>query len=334
MANKKTILITGATGFIGRRLVKSVVKSFKGSKIICLGNDVHNAFEEAGEKLLRKYSVEFMKLDLTKTHKKELSVIKPNIVIHLAANTHTEDSNHDVNDIGTNNLLKGINLQKTTHFIHISTTAFMGNRISCATPLTETSACKPTNTYGRTKYNAEQIIQKYQKKIGFKLTVLRLNTVYGSGMRKNSFFDAITQMVKKNSIVTRINWPSLTSLVHVDDVVYVTIKIALNPPRGRYEMYLVSSENVSLSDICKIITVSNHKKYRQITIPRFIWKLASFTRLIIPHFEKIIPLRFYNFVWRFTLIVDSAIYCDNSKIIERVPDWKPRLLKDHIKEVL
>lgn len=329
------VIITGADGFIGQHLIPLAIKHFQKKNIFCLTGTGKSVLAIRGKKLLKKERVKTLSINLL--NKKEFAGLPklPKIVIHLAANTDTASRNHDVNDRGTENLFSALNLSSKTHFIYTSTTVSYSGRHDIDKPITEKSIPKPTNEYGRTKFAAEKILIKFCKDNKIPLTILRLNTVYGDDPRKYKLFASMKDLVLKNSIIARLNWPGLTSLVHVDSVAEIIIKVAKKPPQpGEVQTFLVYSENLSLSEISKIMHSALDKTYKSINLPGFFWKICSDFSKLTPLLENYLSSGVYNVFWRTGLIVDNVIYCKSEKLVKKFPHWKKRLLKDFVEDTL
>lgn len=329
------IIITGADGFIGQQLVLLAQKHFDRKELYCLTGKGKSILALRGKRLLRNHRIPNLSIDLL--NKRDLSHIpkSPNLVIHLAANTDTASRHHEVNDLGTRNLFSALDLNSKTHFIYTSTTVLFSNRSDLDKPITQKTIPKPSNEYGRTKFAAEIYLKNICKKNNIPLTILRLNTVYGNDPREYKMFASLKNLILKKSIVGRLNWPGLTSIVHVDDVAEIIIKIAKKPSvPGKISTFLVYSENLRLSQISKLLHQALGKDYYPINLPKFFWKMFSSTRRFLPLLEKFLPTDIYNIFWRAGLIVDDVIYCKSYKLSKILPHLKMRKLKNYIKDTI
>ncbi|OGM04083.1 hypothetical protein A2715_04905 [Candidatus Woesebacteria bacterium RIFCSPHIGHO2_01_FULL_39_32] len=335
MNKNSLILITGPTSFIGKELLKTLSKQKSKNYTYCLTWDNDSAIEKEGQRLITKLGFRLQKIDLVT--KAGLKNIPSNVstVFHLAANTNTGTKDHRVNNIGTKHLLDSLNLGPSVHIIYTSSVAFIGGRPNCRVPINERSLSYPTNEYSRTKLDAERILIKKCKKKKFRLTILRLNTVYGKNSRTNSMFAILPKLVRKNSIITRLNWPGLTSIIHVRDVIYALLYFSQHLPKpGLPSTYILYTESLTMADISKILYDSINKPYKQIQLPNFIWSLAKFGRRYIHLLEPILPASFYNIFWRTSLIVDNTVWCQTDKAYKIIKKWEPLKLKEVTRELI
>ncbi len=332
------IIITGATGFIGRRVVKEIIKVYPKNQIICLIWQKDSPLETSGRKILNSLGLKTIMIDIVSGFGlNQLKKIQPiNLIIHLAANTETGEKDHSSNDIGTRNLINSISpLSKNAHFIYVSTTALMGGRNNAHLPFDETTPPSPTDEYSRSKLRAEKILEKKANKDGFRLTIARLGTVYGKGYRKGSLFDFLKELINKNSPLARLNWPGLTALIHAEDVAIALTRLSRRPPKpGQSNLFILYAESLNLAQISQLMHQAMGKAYRPIILPNFLWQFTSKTRPIIYKTEPILPSNIYNLFWRATLIVENVIYSNSGKAFKALPNWKVKRLKDRVTEVI
>lgn len=330
------IIVTGATGFIGRRVVARLVAEYPEREVVCLVRDADNALELTGREVLARLGVRTLKVDLVTGRGLEAVPKSPGLVINLAANTDTEDRDHSCNDVGLRNLFRAVApLGAGAHFLHVSTTALLAGRSNAASPFDEETPPAPTNEYGRSKLRAEEFIAARAAEDGFALTVCRLTTVWGAGMRENSFFDVLKKMVRKGSPVARLNWPGLTDLIHVDDVAELIVELSKSRGGpGAARLYTLSTEALTLADVNRLLHERLGVEYRQIRLPALFWKAAASSRRLIYALEPVLPGRLYNPLWRATLVADNVIYADTSKVKREFPGREPKRLIDFVGDVL
>lgn len=326
------IIVTGATGFIGRNLIKKLVTKYSRKEIVVLVKNDAPQKEREGFNLINKLKLKHILLDLKTGAGLPEFETQPELVIHMAANTHTDEPDQDVNFLGTINLIKSLKkIGPKTHFIYFGTTAIMAGRKNCTKAFDENAKPSPTNEYGRTKLRSEEYVKKMVKRLHFRLTIVRLPTVYGKGARKDSFFDFITKNIKKNSIFTRLNWPGKTSLVYVEDVVNATLLITKKQPKpGSLQTLILSSDSPMMSEILSLSYKTLGVLYKPVNLPKYFWTIASYMRFPIFRLEKFIPSNIYNLLWRATLVTTNVIYCESSKTPKVLRGWKPLKLDERI----
>ena len=154
MQKKTKILITGAGGYIGSCLHAYLREKFT---IYALDKNNLNPWIKVKENKFFKCNL----LNIRKL-KKIVDKIKPDIVIHLAAQS-TVSSKIDKkkyylnNVIATKNLLNAMKISKINNIIFSSTAAVYKNKKQ---PIKESDKLFPKNNYGRSKLFAEKIIKK------------------------------------------------------------------------------------------------------------------------------------------------------------------------------
>lgn len=332
---KPTIIVTGATGFTGKRLAKFLSKTSDKNKILFLVKKDRSQDESSGREYIENLRLKTKEVDLVTKYGLRGLPSKPKLILHLAANTNTTSNDHRVNDIGTKNLINAIKeIGPKTHVIYTSTTVHTTVR-DMKSKLDENTKPYPTNEYGRTKLKAEKILIEACKKYNFKLTILRLNTIYGKNPRKNSLFAILKRWILAGSIISRLNWPGLTSIINVDDVVKGIILFSKRSPKpGKPEIYILHAESLNLAQISKIMHKALKKTYKPISLPEGFWKLSAKVLAITPYLENILPPSIYNSLWRSFLIVDNVIYCQTNKARVAIPKWKPKKLSQIVKEII
>lgn len=332
------ILLTGASGFIGRRLAERIRAEFGTSDLTCLAADLPSAYEQDSQRLLRQAGISFLETDLRTGKGLEAVPRRPRLVFHLASNTFTFDTDYRCNDLGTRNLYEAIGpLGLESHVLFTSSVAVMDRRSDYSRPLTEATPVigPPSTPYGRSKLRAEEWLKERAKEDGFALTILRLVTVYGDGPRPTSFFFELKKLVLRQAFLARLNWPGLTGFVHVADVAEVLTRLAGMPPKpGQSETYFVQAESLTFATVSEWLHQALEVPYRAVHLPRTVWRLGALVARNKELLAKVLPNRIYNAVWRGSLLLENVFWCQTDKLTRALPDWKPRLLKDTIRETL
>jgi nucleoside-diphosphate-sugar epimerase len=164
------ILITGATGKVGSRLSKHLVR--RGDKVRALVRDPARATELSGE------GIELVRGDLIDEGSLAAAVSGVDAVVHCAAffRGATPEQAQAVNDLGTQHLARAASTASVGRFIFTSTGLVYGS--NGGRLAREDDPCNPTEAYPVSKLAAERFLLA---KPGLDVRVLRLPFVYGDG---------------------------------------------------------------------------------------------------------------------------------------------------------
>jgi len=226
------ILVTGATGYIGKALVPQLLERGHVLRILARPTSDTSAFEGDDR-------IEVFKGDITK--EETLRGISQNIeaVYHLAVLGHLSHAENDeeyfnVNDTGSINLLKQFIGSPVKTFLFTTTSAALGP-IS-GKIVTEEDFSPPVTAYGQSKYKAELSIKEFAQKNSIPAIMVRLTHVYGPGETRDLY--RMIKMIKKG-IFPQIGFsPNLYPAVYIDDAVRGIISAMEKGTNG--ETYIIS----------------------------------------------------------------------------------------------
>lgn len=233
------ILITGASGFLGKHLIKKLEKTKH--KIYCLSTN-----------LLEGKNVESV-----------INKIKPSIVIHLAANVDlsrdrvTAKKNIDVNLTGTLNLVNALKKNQIRKFIFASTEEIYGDGLL---PFKEDQLPKPPSSYSVTKLAGEHLCKIYASNLNFSLIIFRLATFYGPNNSVNRFFSRIILSALKNQDISLSSKNKKRDYLYIDDAINAFILAINKNLNGQYVFNIGSGKNYSLDKVIKIILKTTNSK--------------------------------------------------------------------------
>ena len=317
------ILVTGATGLIGRSLVRQLVQREGRSNILCLAYNQDSALEREGRKILRDLGLAFLEVDLSSGEGLDKIPKSPDKIFHLASITDTSVQDHSINDAGTRNLLEAVMpLSPDAHWIFTSSIAVTDNRPDLSVPADETllDPPRPSHKYGQTKRAAELYIMQKAREMGFRLSIVRVCGVYGEGVRAGGLFDSIKKLVGKGAYYTRLNWPGKISVIFVEDMARFLVRVSDQPPvSGQCELYVPSAEALTVEDMSQIIHQAYGLPYKGTRLPAFVWKVISYLAVNKQWFEKILPHKLYNKFWQLCILVNNEFWCRSSKIDRILP---------------
>ncbi len=251
--NNKTILVTGAAGFIGAALIQRVLHECSGASVIGLDNlnDYYDVqLKEARLHLNEKASTEgdcsyqFIKGNLA--DKKLVDQIfqdyKPDIVVNLAAQAGVRYSidHPDVyiesNIIGFYNILEACRQSYDNgatgvqHLVYASSSSVYGGNKKVPFS-TEDSVDHPVSLYAATKKSNELLAHSYSKLYNIPSTGLRFFTVYGPAGRPDMFYYSATQKLVKGETISIFNYGDMKrDFTYIDDIVEGVIRVMQGAP--------------------------------------------------------------------------------------------------------
>jgi len=187
--NEKSVLITGAAGFVGRYVAKEF--SNQGYDVIGLGWGKFPDYTDWG---------------LSAWHEAEVSLEmlceyanQPDVIVHCAGGASVGNSvQHPRQDFcqtvdATSHVLEYIRLHSPlTKLVYPSSAAVYGNVKE--SPISELTPYNPVSPYGVHKMMAEQLCQLYASHYELSIAVVRLFSIYGEGLRKQLLWDACNKL--------------------------------------------------------------------------------------------------------------------------------------------
>ncbi len=230
------ILVTGATGFIGRRLVEALFED--GHTMVCQMRD------SSDTSLLEKIGVRLVNFDLKDAGAtaKAIGEEKPDVVFHSAALVWDDDLARlmDANATGTRNLCEACYGHGVEKLIYLSTIAVISGNPEV--PLTDELPYKTSNNYGRSKAEAERIVMDYRSK-GLKAAVIRPCIVYGEDEPHalDRIFKAICH--RRVPVLDIPEMDGRFNLVYVGNVVKI-LKLALEKDEALEGTFIVTDIDI------------------------------------------------------------------------------------------
>lgn len=236
------ILITGATGRIGRHLVNALIS--KGEKVRVLIRDRMTEFE----------NVETFYGDLIDKEAIKKAVEGVDTVFHLAAvvdYSAPDDQMYQVNVGGTKNILE---VFKGNKFIYLSSTAVLGKKLK--SPADENTPYSPSNFYGKTKMEAEKFVKANNGIVVRSPDVLMPRFTEG--------YDMIFSKLMEGRMPIIGDGKNFIDYIYITDLIQALLLAMEKGKRG--EIYMVSGMGVKTQKECleiasKFLNVEPPKKH-------------------------------------------------------------------------
>jgi len=243
----RPVLVTGGTGFIGRRLTAALRE--RGARVRVLVRP--RGVEDRGQKTSRALhpdarspnDVETAIGDLADAASLARACIGIDAVIHAAGLAHVDAAatpevvarHWTVNAEGTFRLLDAATTAQVERFVYLSSVKAVGDPGPRC--VDEGWDAPPETPYGRAKRAAETRVLVAGREAGLHAVNLRPALVYGSGMQAN--LARLIDAVRRGWLPPLPETGNRRSLVHVDDVVQAALLAAAHPA-ARGQTYLVT----------------------------------------------------------------------------------------------
>ena len=256
--NGKTILVTGAAGFVGSNLVKRLFKDVKDATIIGIDNmnDYYDvSLKEWRLKELKTLSnspclgeesglggsFNFIKGDIADkaTIDDIFEKYHPAVVVNLAAQAGVRYSitNPDAyiqsNLIGFYNILEACRHYPVEHLVYASSSSVYGSNKKIPYS-TDDKVDNPVSLYAATKKSNELMAHAYSKLYNIPSTGLRFFTVYGPAGRPDMAYFGFTNKLVKGETIQIFNFGNCKrDFTYVDDIVEGVVRIMQGAPEKK-----------------------------------------------------------------------------------------------------
>ena len=239
----KTVLVTGAAGFIGSNLVVRLFKDIKDIKVV--GIDSMNDYYDVNLKLERLSRIEALGRDWTFiqdniANKACIDSIfdefKPSVVVNLAAQAGVRysitnpDAYIESNLIGFYNILEACRHHAVEHLVYASSSSVYGSNKKIPYS-TDDKVDNPVSLYAATKKSNELMAHAYSKLYNIPSTGLRFFTVYGPAGRPDMAYFGFTNKLREGKTIQIFNFGNCKrDFTFVDDIVEGVVRVMQHAP--------------------------------------------------------------------------------------------------------
>lgn len=277
-------VITGGTGFVGKRLAKALLES---------GYKVKIFSRRAPKSAPENKDLQIVKVDYSDVENLKKELAGAQIVFHLAAVLFAinKEEFEQGNVILTENLVKAISQTPTVKkVIYQSSLAAAGPSLYKETPKAEQDACAPVSDYGRTKLEGEFALKKLPQDIA--VIILRAPTVYGGS---EAGVSKIADWVRRGLMVNTADAEMFFSFIYVDDLVIALLLSAqkdnlnnqiffVSEPRAYTWRYFINQMAVSM----------NRPQPFMFTLPYFMLQIVAYIYEHCAHIFGAVPALNYD----------------------------------------
>ena len=216
------ILVTGASGFIGRHLTARLLEDRTPVRVVT----------RHPERLPAEWKgrVEVIAGSLTDKATIETVTKGVSLVFHLAGEIQDPASMQAVNTDATRELAKAAHATGAKRFVHLSSVGVIG--ADGHGDVTEDAPCHPKNEYERTKLEGERAVLEFAQATGFDAVVVRPTIVFGEGVTQSRDSMLAWLSAVQGGRFVFISKKAAANYVYVGDVVEALLKLSERPSPG------------------------------------------------------------------------------------------------------
>ena len=320
MKNKKTILVTGGAGFIGSALIRHIIKNTYHS-VVNIDKLSYSGNLQSLESIESNKNYIFERVDIC--DEKELNRIfkknKPDIVMHLAAESHVDRSIDGPGDFIKTNIVGTFTLLEQSknywqslegdkknnfRFLHVSTDEVYGDLEGTTDFFSEETSYDPSSPYSATKASSDHLVRAWHRTYGLPVLITNCSNNYGPCQFPEKLIPhVILNALEGKNLPIYGDGRQIRDWLYVDDHVLALMSVVLDGNVG--ETYNIGGSN----EIQNIEVVKKICNILDKLISNKLNGMASFSELI-------------------TYVKDrpghDVRYAINANKINRDLGWKPK----------
>jgi UDP-glucose 4-epimerase len=265
-------MVTGATGFVGQYLVKSLLN--QGHEVVCaVRQDSKITYPRVENRICDFHN----RADLSPL------VRDVDIIYHLAGCVFSQNSNElfRVNRDGTARLYRATKDSPVKLFVFLSSIAAVG---PSEVKLTENNKPKPISIYGKSKLAAELALSRLAPTVNKKTVVVRCPLIYGNGMNAESRIFALANRICDGSFKIVGRGDNVISFLYVNSLIDFLLSIQRLEMNNNFEIFQLADEKFTLK---KLVNLISEIVNTSITNRHISKRLALFVATFVDFFNKV-----------------------------------------------
>ena len=274
---KKTVFITGASGFIGANLARRILTDEPDTRVVGLDN-MNDYYDVRIKEARRGELSQFANYTFIKGNLADKALIteifqqyRPEVVVNLGAQAGVRysiinpDAYMESNVMGFYNILEACRHYPVEHLVYASSSSVYGSNKKVPYS-TEDKVDNPVSLYAATKKSNELMAHAYSKLYNIPSTGLRFFTVYGPAGRPDMAYFGFTDKLLKGQTIQIFNYGNCKrDFTYIDDIVEGVIRVMQKPPEKKngedglpippYAVYNIGNNNPeNLLDFVQILS--------------------------------------------------------------------------------
>lgn len=306
------ILITGATGFLGTRIVQQLQASSRRLRTTSRRASPQQPLPD------------YRSVDLTDKIAVADLVGGVETIVHSAGlihgygvASHPDEAYWRVNTRGTETLIRAAAAAGCRRFVLVSSISVYGRQ---QPPYLESARCFPHTAYAKSKLAAEEIAAQIAQENGIELLILRMAPICGEGACGN--IDRLIQAIDRGRFIWIGNGTNSKTLIHVDDAASACVAAACADKIGEGGVYNVAAPPSTMNAIVGSIAGVLGQKVPRVRLPGHLpWRIFDGAR----------RLPMINVVAQPTFSMLDKWLCDevyDSSSFQRQFSWQPKVSID------
>ncbi|MDD3731662.1 MAG: SDR family NAD(P)-dependent oxidoreductase [candidate division Zixibacteria bacterium] len=273
-SEKKTILITGANGFIGSRLCRKFIE--EDFRVIA------GVRKTSDLSLLDGLAIEYRYGDVTRPDSLPAMVTGVDYIIHNAGLVKAKKRKtfFEVNESGTRNLFEAVleHNPGIKKIVYLSSLAAAGPSVA-GRPVTEYDTPHPLTIYGESKLAGERVARSYENRLN--VTIVRPPGVYGPGDKE--FYDLFKTVYRHLRPIVGDSRRKI-QLVYVDDLCEGIYKTITTETRPGAVYFICENRPYTMSEMMVIFQKGCRRWAIPLAVPGWLFKTLAF---VSEHFFKL-----------------------------------------------
>ena len=296
----KRVLVTGATGFVGRILCEALtqrgVRVRTATRAPCAVSESDAEICVVGE--------------IGSSTQWDRALEGVDWVIHLAARVHVlkgKERNsaafHEVNALGTGRLAAAAARSGVAQFVYLSSVKVNGEA-TLGAPYSASDQPRPADSYARSKWEGEIAVRDASLGSQMQYSVVRSPLVYGAGVRTN--FLRLMRWIDRGIPLPFAAIENRRSLISVWNLADVLIRVAEHPAASGHVWMVSDGSDISTPDLVRALGRAMGRQVRLVSVPVRLLRLAGALGAGRAEIERLCG----------SLVVDASVTCSQL-------DWTP-----------